>query len=99
MKVHPLKINYNSQQQYFNENWPSIPKSILADTQNIKKRLSDKIIIFIDNAFEDYQDMDNIIVMKNASIVDHGNHDYLIKNCETYKSLINYSGGKSCTET
>ena len=62
--------------------------------ENIKKRLSDKIIIFIDNAFEDYQDMDNIIVMKNASIVDHGNHDYLIKNCETYKSLINYSGGK-----
>lgn len=62
--------------------------------ENIKKRLSDKIIIFIDNAFEDYQDMDNIIVMKNASIVDHGNHDYLIKNCENYKSLINYSGGK-----
>ena len=62
--------------------------------ENIKKRLSDKIIIFIDNAFEDYQDMDNIIVMKNASVVDYGNHDYLIKNCETYKSLINYSGGK-----
>ena len=32
MKVHPLKTNYNSQQQYFNENLPSIPKSILADT-------------------------------------------------------------------
>jgi ATP-binding cassette subfamily B protein len=62
--------------------------------ENIIKRLSGKIIIFIDNAFEDYSDMDNIIVMKNASIVDYGNHDYLIENCETYKSLINYSGGK-----
>ena len=25
---------------------------------------------------------------------DREHHDYLIKNCETYKSLINYSGGK-----
>lgn len=62
--------------------------------ENIKKRLSGKIIIFIDDSFEDYQDMDNILVMKNASIVDQGNHDYLIQNCETYKKLINYSGGK-----
>ena len=62
--------------------------------ENIKKRLSDKILIFIDNAFEDYSDMDNIIVMENSSIVDQGNHDYLIKNCDVYKRLINYSGGK-----
>ena len=38
--------------------------------------------------------MDNIIVMKNASVVDYGNHDYLIENCETYKSLMDYYGGK-----
>ena len=38
MKVHPLKINYNSQQQYFNENWPSIPKSILADIPTYKQK-------------------------------------------------------------
>ena len=37
MKVQPLKTNYNSQQQYFNKNWPPIPKSILADTQKQKK--------------------------------------------------------------
>ncbi|MBR0370007.1 MAG: ABC transporter ATP-binding protein [Methanobrevibacter sp.] len=62
--------------------------------ENIKKRLSDKILIFIDNAFGNYSDMDNIIVMENSSIVDEGNHDYLIKNCDVYKRLINYSGGK-----
>ena len=71
----------------------SASKKIIVE--NIKKRLSDKILIFIDNTFEDYMDMDNIIVMENASIIDQGNHDYLIKNCETYKTLINCSGGSN----
>ena len=62
--------------------------------ENIKERLSDKILIFIDNASEDYSDMDNIIVMENSSIIDQGNHNHLINNCDTYKKLIDCSGGK-----
>ena len=30
---------------------------------------------------------DKIFVLNHGQIVDSGNHDYLIKNCETYKSL------------
>ncbi|MBR6023867.1 MAG: ABC transporter ATP-binding protein [Methanobrevibacter sp.] len=62
--------------------------------ENIKKRLSGKILIFIDNTFDDYSDMDNILVMENSSLVCQGSHDFLIENCETYRRLINCSGGK-----
>lgn len=62
--------------------------------ENIKKRLSGKILIFIDNIFDDYSDMDNILVMENSSLVCQGSHDFLIENCETYRRLINCSGGK-----
>ena len=30
---------------------------------------------------------DKIFVLKNGTIINAGNHDYLIKNCEEYKSL------------
>ena len=30
---------------------------------------------------------DKIFVLKNGEIVDYGNHDLLIKNCDEYKSL------------
>ena len=62
--------------------------------ENIKKRLSGKILIFIDNVFDDYSDMDNILVMEDSSLVGQGGHDFLIENCETYRRLINCSGGK-----
>ena len=32
---------------------------------------------------------DKIFVLKNGGIIDAGNHDHLIKNCEEYKSLYN----------
>ena len=31
---------------------------------------------------------DKIFVLKNGNIIDSGNHDFLIKNCKEYKSLI-----------
>ena len=30
---------------------------------------------------------DNIFVLKKGLIIDSGNHDYLINNCEEYKTL------------
>ena len=50
MKVHPLKTNYNSQQQYFNENPPPIKKSILADTLTGKQI---EVMVYGDGAFKD----------------------------------------------
>ena len=79
MKVHPLKTNYNSQQQYFNENLPSIPKSILADTlQENKKILEDEYGVEVMYAVTDVGDPENI-AESVKKVVDHfGRIDILV---------------------
>ncbi|MBR3155359.1 MAG: hypothetical protein IKF13_00915, partial [Methanobrevibacter sp.] len=61
--------------------------------ENIKKRLENKTVIFIDNDFEDNSYFDDILVMDNGKIISQGKHDELIKTCDTYKKLFNESRG------
>ena len=61
--------------------------------ENIKKRLENKTVIFIDNDFEDNSYFDDILVLDNGKIVSQGKHDELIKTCDMYKKLFNESVG------
>lgn len=61
--------------------------------ENIKKRLENKTVIFIDNDFEDYSYFDNILVLDKGRIVSQGSHDELIKTCDAYNILFSESMG------
>ena len=60
---------------------------------NISRKSNDKTIIIIDNSFDNYIDFNNIIVLDKGHIVGQGNHDELIKNCETYQKLYYQAKG------
>ena len=49
----------------------------------LKRRTS----IVIAHRMSTIHNADKIFVLKNGKIVNSGNHDYLIKNCDEYKSL------------
>ena len=61
--------------------------------ENIKRRLENKTVIFIDNDFDDYSYFDNILVLDKGRIISQGKHDDLIKTCDTYNKLFNESRG------
>ena len=46
-----------------------------------------KTTLVIAHRLSTIHNADNIFVMKNGEIVNSGNHDFLISNCEEYKSL------------
>ena len=46
-----------------------------------------KTTLVIAHRMSTIHNADKIFVLNHGQIVDSGNHDYLIKNCETYKSL------------
>ena len=50
---------------------------------SIKGRTS----IVIAHRMSTIHNADKIFVLKNGKIVNSGNHDYLVKNCDEYKSL------------
>ena len=60
---------------------------------NILRKSNDKTIIISDNSFDNYIHFDNIIVLDKGHIVGQGNHDELIKNCETYQKLYYQAKG------
>lgn len=49
----------------------------------------DKTIIMVSNAFSGQllAKYDEIILIKDGSIVDHGSHEYMLSNCELYKEI------------
>ena len=61
--------------------------------ENIKRRLENKTVIFIDNDFEDNSYFDDILVMDNGKIISQGKHDELIKTCDAYNILFSESMG------
>ena len=41
------------------------------------------------NRLSTINNADKIFILKNGRVIDSGKHDYLIKNCDEYKSLYN----------
>ena len=48
---------------------------------------NNKTTLVIAHRLSTIHNADKIFVLKNGEIIDSGNHDFLIKNCEEYKSL------------
>ena len=46
-----------------------------------------KTTLVIAHRLSTIHNADKIFVLKNGKIVDAGNHEYLIENCEEYKAL------------
>ena len=53
----------------------------------INNLIKNKTTIVIAHRLSTIHNADKIFVFKSGSIVDSGNHDYLLKNCEEYNSL------------
>ena len=53
----------------------------------IMNLIKDRTTLVIAHRLSTILGADNIYVLKNGSIIDSGKHDYLINNCEEYKSL------------
>ena len=55
--------------------------------QTLKNLNTSKTLIIITHKLKSIQEFDNIIVMKNGEIDEHGTHDFLLDNNGTYKKL------------
>tara|TARA_Y100000389_G_scaffold4454_1_gene4214 strand:+ start:267 stop:2009 length:1743 start_codon:yes stop_codon:yes gene_type:complete len=53
----------------------------------INNLIKDRTTIVIAHRLSTIHDADKIFVFKNGNIVNSGNHDFLVNNCEEYKSL------------
>ena len=53
----------------------------------IKNLTKNKTTLVIAHRLSTIHNADKIFVMKNGEIINSGNHEFLIKNCEEYKSL------------
>ena len=55
----------------------------------INNLTKNKTTLVIAHRLSTIHNADKIFVMKNGSVIDTGNHDYLIDNSKEYKSLYN----------
>ena len=53
----------------------------------ISNLTKNKTTLVIAHRLSTIHNANKIFVMKNGKIIDSGDHDFLIKNCEEYKSL------------
>ena len=53
----------------------------------INNLTKNKTTLVIAHRLSTIHNADKIFVLKNGKIINSGNHDFLIKNCEEYKSL------------
>lgn len=59
------------------------------DIEQLALNFQDKTVIFISHNFSGklIEKYDEILVMKNGSLLAHGNYEYLIDNCEYFKKI------------
>ena len=53
----------------------------------IKNLIKNRTTLVIAHRLSTIHNADKIFVLKNGEIINSGNHDYLVKNCEEYQSL------------
>ncbi len=58
--------------------------------QNIKKGLKNSTLIIVAQRINSIKDADKILVLSDGELIGSGNHKYLMKNNETYKSIYNH---------
>ena len=58
-------------------------------------RSKDMTIIMVTHRVHTIENADQIFVMDAGSIVNHGSHEYLFKNCSLYRSLLKSSNSKA----
>jgi len=56
---------------------------------SIEKASKGRTTIIIAHRLSTIKDADKIIVMEGGKVVGEGSHNYLLKNCEPYKNMIN----------
>ncbi len=60
----------------------------------IEKVSKNKITILIAHRLSTIKDCNQIIIMKNGKIIEHGNHEELLKTRKEYYRLVNNNGIK-----
>lgn len=55
--------------------------------ETMRSSLKNKAVVTISHRLSTIKDTDEIIVIKDGQIVEKGEHEYLINNCEYYKNL------------
>lgn len=55
--------------------------------KSVSKLVKGKTLIVIAHRLSTIINSDEIIVVNNGKIIDHGNHSYLLSNCSLYKSM------------
>lgn len=63
--------------------------------KNIKELVKDKTCIIISNRISDIKDADQIIVLDRGKIIEHGNHENLLKNNGLYLKFYNQQSSKT----
>ena len=66
--------------------------SLVTESERVVQKAINNLIkgrtsIVIAHRMSTIHNADKIFVLKNGKIVNSGNHDYLVKNCDEYKSL------------
>ena len=54
----------------------------------IKTALADKTVIFVTHQLQYLKDCDEVILLKDGRIAEHGSHDQLVANNQDYSELI-----------
>ena len=54
----------------------------------IKKALAEKTVIFVTHQLQYLKDCDEVILMKDGRIAEHGTHDELMEEAKDYADLI-----------
>ena len=54
----------------------------------IKKHLADKTVIFVTHQLQYLKDCDDVVLLKEGKISEHGSHDELMEADEDYAQLI-----------
>ena len=57
--------------------------------KSLEKLKANKTSIMIAHRLNSIKNVDEIIVMKKGQILDKGDHDYLMNNCDYYADLYN----------
>ena len=92
-----IKLHFDNEKGFIFFNWKKYCKELFSTEINLTKikpsknailnLIKNKTTLVIAHRLSTIHNADKIFVLKSGNIINSGNHEFLIKNCEEYKSL------------